>query len=237
MKRNVELTAVLAFLIIIFVSSASIAQDCKYFYPTKVGATLEYTTYNHRGKEDSKQIHKVLEQKQKNGATVLVIEATKTDKKNEKAVKTTFEVSCDEGNFYTLMDDFTSAFNYKQYQDQPDMAVEISSDGLFYPSDLAIGQSLPDGSVQIDIMSDGVNMFGTTVTVKNRKVESADTLNTPAGTFICLKVSADVVTQSFATIETKTIQWLSEGVGVVKSENYNKEGTLASYRLLTKIEK
>ena len=238
MKSKIKLTSILTFLLVIFMLSDALAQDCKFFYPTNVGVSLEYTFYNRMGKEDSKQIQKVVEKKQQDGATVVVIKAVHTGKKKDEVIKTTFEVKCDEGKFYMNMDDFTSAFNYEQYQNQPNMEVNIDSDDLFYPSDLSVGQTLPEGKVQIDIAANGINMIGTTVTVKNRKVEATETITTTAGTFECMKITADVVTKSsFSTRETKTIQWLAEGIGVVKSENQKSDGGLVSYQLLTKIDR
>ncbi len=237
MKSKIKLTSVLLFLAVIFMWSDTFAQDCKFFYPTDVGVSLEYTFYNRKGKEDSKQIQKVIEKKQEDGATVVVIESLHTGKKKDEVVKTTFEVKCDNGNFYMNMDDFTSAMNYEQYQSQPNMEVKIDSEDLFYPSDLSVGQTLPDGKVQIDIAANGIDMFGTTITIKNRKVEAAETITTTAGTFECLKITADVVTKSFSTMKTKTIQWLAEGIGVVKSENQKSDGKLVSYQLLTKIDR
>ncbi len=236
MKSMIKRISVLAFLLMIFVATDGMAQQCAYFYPTVKGTSLEYTFYNKRDKATGKQIQKVVKSKQEEGATVLTIEASHKDNRAEKAVETTFEVKCDEGKFYMNMSDFASAFNYQQYQNQPNIDVNIESDGLYYPANLTVGQVLPEGRVQIDIAANGINMFGTTVSVINRKVEGKETIETPAGKFECIKISADVITKSAVNSENKTIQWLAEGVGVVKSENQNKDGKMISYQLLTKIQ-
>ncbi|NCA79368.1 MAG: DUF3108 domain-containing protein [Sphingobacteriia bacterium] len=235
MKSMIKRISVLASLLVIFMASDTLAQECTYFYPTTQGTSLEYTFYNRKDKESSKQLQKVVKSRQEDGATVLTIQASQKDKRAEKAVETTFEVKCDEGKFYMNMSDFASAFNYQQYQNQPNMSVDIQSEGLYYPSNLSVGQTLPEGKVQIDIAANGINMFGTTVSVINRKVEGKETIETPAGKFECLKISADVITKSAVNSENKTIQWLAEGVGLVKSENRSKDGKLISYQLLTKI--
>jgi hypothetical protein len=232
----IKRVSVLAVLMLAFLATDALAQQCTYFYPTTQGTSLEYTFYNKRDKETGKQIQKVVKSEQADGATVLTIQATQKDNRAEKPVETTFEVSCDDGKFYMNMSDFASAFNYQQYQGQPNMSVDIESDGLYYPANLTVGQILPEGKVQIDIAVNGHNMFGTTVSVINRKVEGKETIETPAGKFECLKVSADVITKSAVDTENKTIQWLAEGVGVVKSENQSKTGKMISYQLLTKIQ-
>ena len=236
MKNMIKRISVLTILMLAFMATDTMAQQCNYFYPTAQGTSLEYTFYNKRDKETGKQVQKVVKSEQKDGATVLTIQASQKDNRAEEAVETTFEVKCDEGNFYMNMSDFASAFNYQQYQGQPNMSVDIESNGLYYPSNLTVGQVLPEGKVQIDIAVNGHNMFGTTVSVINRKVEGKETIETPAGKFECLKISADVITKSAVNSENKTIQWLAKGVGMVKSENQNKGGKMISYQLLTKIQ-
>lgn len=213
------------------------AQDCKYFYPTKKGTELEYTSYDKKGKTDAVQIQKVVDNKQVGNASVFVIEQTlKAENKNDKDIKTSFEVKCVDGKFYLNMDDFTKGINLDQYRQNPDMAVVVKSDELFIPSDLSVGATLPAGEVNIDVTVSGIPMFTTNVQVKNRKVEAREAITTTAGSFDCFKISADVITKSMMTIESKTIQWIAEGVGVVKTETYTK-GKLAGSQVLTKITK
>jgi len=213
------------------------AQDCKYFYPTKKGTELEYTSYDKKGKVESVQIHKVVENKQVGKASVVVVDQTlKAKDKKDNDITTNFEVKCEDGKFYLNMDNFTKGINLEQYKQNPDMDVIVKSDELFIPSDISVGSKLPDGEVNIDVTVSGIPMFTTNVLVKNRKVELRETVVTPAGSFDCFKISADVITKSMTTIESKTIEWVAEGVGIVKTETYSKD-KLASSQLLTKITK
>ncbi len=213
------------------------AQECRFFYPTEIGNTLEYTFYNKKGREDSYQTQKVVDKKIEDGATVVSIEATSLTGKKDEEITTNFDVKCDDGKFYMNMKDFTSSVNYEQYEGSPDMDVVVNSDELLYPSDMTVGQTLPDGNVEIAVMANGMKMFGSTITIKDRKVEAKETIETPAGSFECLKVTSTVVTKSVMSIETSTIQWLAEDVGVVKTETLSKKGKLVGYQLLTGIEK
>lgn len=238
MKAKVLTFIVLVSFFVVLVSAYNVnAQDCKYFYPTKKGSELEYTSYDKKGKVESVQTHKIVENKKVGKATVVVVEQTiKSQDKKEKDIKTNFEVKCDDGKFYLNMDDFTKGINLDQYKQNPDMDVVVKSDELFIPSDIAVGTKMPDGEVNIDVVVSGIPMFTTNVLVKNRKVELQETITTPAGSFDCLKITSDVITKSMMTIESKTIQWIAEGVGVVKTETYAKD-KLASSQMLTKITK
>lgn len=221
----------------ILIPETTTAQDCKFFYPSEVGSVLEYTFYNKKGREESYQSQKVVGIADENGVTVVSIEATTSTGKKDSEFTSTFDVKCDGDKFYINMQDFTSSVNYEQYEGSPDMDVVIDSDEMYYPSDMSVGQTLPDGSVEISVLANGVRMFGSDITIKDRKVEASETIETPAGSFECLKVTSTVITKSVMTMETKTIQWLAEDVGIVKTENRNKKGKLVGYQLLTGVEK
>jgi len=230
-------TALLSFCLFAYTAPQLKAQDCKYFYPTSKGTELEFTSYDKKGKIESVQIHKVIDNKQVGKASFIAVEQTlKAKDKNEKDITTSFELRCEDGKFYLNMDDFIKGINLDQYKQNPDMDVVVRSDELFIPSDLVVGSTLPQGEINIDVTVSGIPMFTTNVLVKNRKVEARETIITPAGSFDCFKISADVVTKSMMTIESKTIQWIAEGVGVVKTETYSKD-KLAGSQLLTKITK
>lgn len=237
MKRFV-ISSLLLFAFSLVMLPDATAQDCRFFYPTQVGTTLDYTYYNKKGREESYQTQKITDNKTVNGATVVTIEATSTTgKKKDEAVSTTFDVKCENGKFYINMNDFASSVNYEQYEGNPDVDVTVDSDDMYYPSDLSVGQTLPDGKIEIAVKANGMKMFGSTITVKDRKVEAKETIETPAGTFECLKVTSTVVTKSVMSMESHTTQWLAEGIGVVKTENRNKNGKLVGYQLLTGIDK
>ena len=236
--RKLTVPFLVALIAALLTPEISTAQECRFFIPSEVGTTLEYTFYNKKGREESYQSQKVVDKRMENGATVVAVEATSTTgKKAEDKFTTNFEVKCDGGKFYVNMKDFTSSVNYQQYEGSPDMDVVVNSDDMYYPSDMTVGQTLPDGKVEVAVMANGMKMFGSTVTIKDRKVEATETIETPAGSFECLKVTSTVITKAVMTMESKTIQWLAEDVGVVKTENLNKKGKLVGSQLLTGISK
>jgi hypothetical protein len=74
--------------------------------------------------------------------------------------------------------------------------------------------------------------------VTNRKVESFETVETPAGKFECVKITYDSEskTKLFKTTSTN-IEYLAKGVGVVKTETFDKKGRKSSSMMLTKLER
>ena len=106
------------------------------------------------------------------------------------------------------------------------MELNISGTALEMPKQLTVGQSLPDAEAEIEVRNNGFKMMTMQHTVTNRKVEAKESVTTAAGTFDCYKISYDF-----------EFKWVSEGVGVVKAEYYNKKGKLESSEELTKFQK
>jgi hypothetical protein len=216
------------------------AQNCKFFVPTEKGTKLEYTMFDRNGREQAKQTQTISDVKQQSGKTIAVVEASAVPKRgSEEAKPTTFELKCEGGKFFMNMEPFVSSFNYQQYQNLPGSEVTIQSDDLYYPSDMAVGSKLPDGNLEVTVNINEIPMINAKISIVNRKVEKKESITSSAGTFECLKVTSEIVTTtSFSDgAKTKVIQWVAEGVGVVKSESLMDDGKLISYELLTKIEK
>ncbi|MFN0275221.1 MAG: hypothetical protein ACKVPJ_05725, partial [Chitinophagales bacterium] len=55
------------------------------------------------------------------------------------------------------------------------------------------------------------------------------------GSFECVKFSETIHMKMLFKVTAKSITWMAEDVGVVKSESYNDKGKLEGYSLLTKF--
>ncbi|MEQ9168598.1 MAG: hypothetical protein RLO12_20235, partial [Fulvivirga sp.] len=95
---------------------------------------------------------------------------------------------------------------------------------------LSVGMSLNDASLKMS----GSIPFKMEVNIVNRKVEGKESITTPAGTFECYKITYTINTKSIMSMETTGADWIAKEIGMVKSENYNKNGKLQGYSLLTK---
>jgi hypothetical protein len=107
---------------------------------------------------------------------------------------------------------------------------------------LSVGQTLKDGFIEMKVSTQPGFGMNTTITINNRKVESKETVTTPAGTFDCFKISYNINAQTKMMGMNmnnlmKAEEWVSEGVGVVKTSSYNSKGSLMGYTLLSRYEK
>ena len=114
------------------------------------------------------------------------------------------------------------------------MDVTVDASRYEVPSmDTPAGTQLEDGTLRVTTTGAvGINM---TVDITDRKVESRETITTPAGDFDCLVLSQNVATKVLINVRGSSKEWYSENIGVVRSESYNKKGKLLGYSELTSL--
>jgi hypothetical protein len=123
------------------------------------------------------------------------------------------------------------------------MEIEIARNENILPVQPTVGEQLPDAVLEVVINMEGGKPFSSIEALyTDRKVVARETLNTDAGSFDCFKIESNY------TITTKTlgvgipfrgssIDYFNPGVGMVKSESYNKAAKLTGYTLLTALER
>jgi len=122
-----------------------------------------------------------------------------------------------------------STNQYKSFE------TKVETENVTIPTNAKPGDVLPDGKVVATIITPGMPIT-ITVNLTNRKVEANETITTPAGTFNCLKITYDFSLKMLLTLRGKAAQWYADGVGLVKTENYNKKGKLTGFSQVTKID-
>lgn len=108
------------------------------------------------------------------------------------------------------------------------MKVEGECRGI--PSDLHVGQELPDYEVEITMV------FKAKLSFTDRKVINRETLLTPAGSFDCYIVEETNTSRVMMTKDMKTTRtWWAKGVGKVKEETYDEEMNLTEVMLISSM--
>ncbi len=196
------------------------------------------THYSDKDKVTGKSLSQILSVEDNGGVLTAHIKGTAFDKKGEEVTSMNFEYICDEG---VLKMDMNKFIPKDMFGSDADIEFEMEGDYLELPRSLEIGQSLKDGMIEGKMTMEGnpamANM-SLTVKIFNRKVEAKEDITTPAGNFTCYKISYDMESSTKVMgmnnkVNLKGIDYVSEGVGVIKTESYNKKGNLSSYSLLT----
>ncbi len=224
---------ILLFAIILFVPVAR-AQDCTLFYPESIGTLREMTNYDKKDRVTGR-VHQTISDKSTSGGNISMdVETVIYDDKDEEINRSKVEVGCETGVFKVDMSDYVG----EMLDAYREMEVEMKGDNLQFPPGMSEGDELPEGNINIQVSSSGIKMVDMDITIKNRKVEGKEEISTSAGSFDCFKISYDMEAKTnMFTVNTSGVEWIAEGVGVVKTESYNKRGKLNSYSLLTRFEK
>ncbi|AUC75876.1 hypothetical protein [Olleya sp. Bg11-27] len=218
---------ILSLLILLLLSQQTYAQTCEEISPYKEGMTLEYTNYNKKGKERSVESHAIQSVANEDGNLTIHIKSIEDKDAKEYILK------CINGDFYVDMSNYTALQNKDNTNA---FKVKATGDFLEFPDNMEVGTVLKDGNIDLAIGDETSAASIATMRVLNRKILAIDALTTKAGTFDGYKVSFDYVfSMGIIKFRGSGIEWYVKGIGIVKSENYNKKGKLRSSRVLTKI--
>jgi hypothetical protein len=228
----------LIFLAIVITIGTSYSQ-CNSYYDFKEGTLFEVKSFNAKNKEEGRSISKVTSYSQSGDGFEAIINSTVYDRKDKEVHQGDFQMSCSNGMMLIDMRKFIPEESLKAMQGAE---IEITGDFLEIPSRLSVGQTLKDGFIEMKVSTQPGFGMNTTITINNRKVESKETVTTPAGTFDCFKISYNINAQTKMMGMNmnnlmKAEEWVSEGVGVVKTSSYNSKGSLMGYTLLSRYEK
>jgi hypothetical protein len=223
--------------VLLFAVESTFSQ-CNTFYNFKEGAEYEMTHFDKKGKKTGRSLTRIISLEQKDGELIATVEGIAFDKKDKEINRMQYEYHCENG---TLKLDLSTFIPREQFEKNPDIKFEMSGDFLEIPAELEAGQKLPDGSITGKmIMSESGPMasMDMTVTVKNRRVETKEDITTTLGTFPCYKLTYDLNTTTKmmgmnVNYEGAGIDYLTEGIGVIRTEAYNKKGKMAGYSILT----
>ncbi len=204
------------------------SQDCTYYFPVKQGTSLEMKTYDAKDKVTG-TIKQVVIGKTENSVK---FNSEFLDKSGKSVSKGDYEVKCQNGEFVVDMGSFIRNMDMSGYKD---MNVKVETDDMSIPANPQPGQQLKNGEVRMKVSNEVMTLLNMTIKITNRKVEGFEDITTPAGTFKCLKITYDIETKMMFTSRSKVTEWISQKVGLVKSEAYSEKNKLLSYTLLTML--
>lgn len=131
----------------------------------------------------------------------------------------------------TLNSEGTTSYMYDMKKSMAIQDVVTMGDVSSLPSDIKVGQSIPDGKINIKVKSVGASFLLT-----ERKVLSEEAVTTPAGTFNTYKMDEHQTNK--VLVSTKTfhiITWYAKNIGCIKQEVYDKKGKLLRTLELTAL--
>lgn len=228
------MNTLLTFIAVLSISFGVLSQDCSSLNMIQKGSKWELTNYNKKDKVQSSTVYHVTDLTSTSDAVIWKISVEMKDDDGEIYNSTESEISCEEGVFKMSMEQF---MNNEQFQGMQEMDVEINASDIEYPTVPKVGETLPDATITMKASTNGMTVMNMTTRIKDRKIESEEEIETPAGSFSCLVISqTTVIANQLLSKDFKSKDWYVPGFGVVRSESYKSNGKLIGYSLLTKYE-
>ena len=215
-----------------FIATATAQTGCSKYYPFKEGTKAEITAYDKKGKTSAIIDYTILKTTKTSEGEVATMKSSVKDENGKLIAETKYNATCD-GNKISI--DFKSMVSPMMMDQFKDMDYDISGTDLEIPNNLSVGQTLPDAQMIMNISMSGIKM-NMELSITNRKVIGKESVTTPAGTFDCFVITSDMTTKMGVSQTSSSKQWIAEGVGMVKQEDYQK-GKVSSSSLLTAFSK
>ena len=227
----------LSFLLTVF-AFTTYAQCNNPFYPMEEDHYYEVKAYNKKDKLQSTGQYTITAIAETDDGYEATVSGKSLDKKGEVIGEGDFAVICEDGQLKMDMQRLLTSLT--QLQNTQGMNVEIAGNHIVIPASLNVGETLPESTTTITMGMEAIAMTinTTTVTVRDRTVTAQEDITTPAGTFPCYKITylmnATMKTMGISREMVYTgAEWLSEGVGMVRNEQYDDKDKLTSYSVLT----
>lgn len=210
------------------------AQDCKNFVYMTNGKVVKYSSTNAKGKLITNLIYTV---KAIAGNKATVNSAVINDKGKELSTADVI-MECNGNNMNIDMRSLMPNSNASPYKN---MTVKATSSFLNYPAKMQAGQNLPDGNFTMEMYEKDNKMMDVALQIKDRKVESKESITTNAGTFDCIKITYNTQVKTTTMgmtipLNMKMTEWYAPILGLyVKSEASTNNGKLTSTTVLDSI--
>ena len=230
MKKVILLAAVLFNL-------NSFSQDCNTYLLMTNNAQVQMKIYDAKGKESATQNWTVTNVMKNGNEVTSTVDNVMIDDKGKELGRSTGEYRCSGG---VLKFDAKMALPAQQSQTYKPTDVKMESNFLEYPDNMSAGQDLKDVDFNMDIDMNGLKG---TVEFKetNRKVQGKESITTPAGTWDAYKITYNgfyrVKLGIGVPMNMTVTEWFVPGVGLVKTETYNKNEKLMGFTVISYIKK
>jgi hypothetical protein len=216
------------FLCGVIISTLSFGQNsCSKYYPFVEGKTFQITSYDKKGKKATVVDYNITNVTNNTATFNTII----YDDKGKEVTTTSYNIACEND---AISIDFNSLISPELLEQYKDMELDVTGTNIEIPNNLTVGQSLKDADMIMTIKMGGLNM-NMTMQLTDRKVDARESVTTSAGTFNCYVISYTTQVKMGLSQTYMAKDWIAEGVGMVKSESFNKKGKLLGYSELTQV--
>lgn len=217
---------------IVFIMTSLNAQET--FFPTKEGMILTYKSFDKKEKLTGVMRY-TIEQVNISGNNIDITYLCESlDNKEKLVFKEKITVHQKGDVMYVDMGNFLNKAAFQQNGEMP-AEIDVKGNNMEIPLNPTPGQTLPDANIEMAMKMGFVNMK-MSADITNRKAEAIEDITVSGGTFKCYKFSGDVNTVAMGIkVQAKSVEWYAKGIGIVKTESYDKKGNLAGRTELVEV--
>lgn len=220
------------FSVMIFFGMAIKAQEI--FFPTKEGTVLIYKSFDKKDKETNTVKYTITHLKIDGSDMDITYLVESLDPKEKLVFKEEITIHQKGDKLYFDMSNFINKAAFQQNGEIP-AEIQVTGNNLEVPSNPKPGDVLPDANIEMAMKLGFVNMK-MSANVTNRKVEAIEDITVKAGTFKGYKFTSEVNSVVMGMkVNSKNTDWYAKGVGIVRTESYDKNGKLQSYMELIEL--
>jgi hypothetical protein len=204
------------------------------FFPTKEGTVLIYKTFDKKEKVTGKSIYTIKQVKVNGDDMDITYQYESIDPKDKLLFKEDITIHKKGDRLYLDMGNFINKGAFQENGEIP-TTVEIKGTDMEIPSNPNPGDQLPNANIEMSMKMGFVNMK-MSAQLSNRKVEALEDITVKAGIFKSYKFTSLVNASAMGIkSESNITEWYAKGVGIVKTENFDKSGKLQSYTELIEL--
>jgi hypothetical protein len=216
---------IILFLAIVFFAHVGKTQEL--FFPDKEGTVLTYKTFDKKEKETGTIRYTIKSISQSGENMDITYQYESIDPKDKILYKDEITIKKKGDILYFDMSNFINKAAFQKEGQMP-AEVQVTGNNMEIPLNPAEGAALPDASIEMSMKMGFINMK-ISASITNRKFEGKESVTTQAGTFDTYNFSGEVNSSSLGIkVKSAIKEWYAKGIGVVKSESYDKTGKLMS---------
>lgn len=204
------------------------------FFPSKVGTVLVYKSFDKKDKLTGTIKYTIKDVKISGSNFDITYECESKDAKDKLLFKEDITIHQKGDILYMDMSNFVNKAAFQQNGEIP-AEVEIKGNNMEIPLNPEPGDKLADANIEMSMKMGFVSMK-MTADITNRKVDAIEDISVKGGTFKCYKFTCDVASTAMGIKASgKNTTWYAKGIGTVKSESYDKNGSLQSRLELVEV--
>lgn len=228
---------ILLLLITTVFSLKGFSQNCEFYFPLVENRGVQLQNFNQRDRLQSTQEIRVRQVETDGESIIATMDSRFFDQRGREQHEGSFRVICT-GN--QMMVDVQSLLDPNMMEGFQGMEVQVEGNHIILPSGMQAGQSLPDAELQMKVTTGGVTFADIKFTISNRKVESREKVEVPAGSFDSYKLSYETFMETRTMgipirVSGRVVEYHAPGIGAVRTETYDSRDRLQGYTVVSEI--